>query len=166
MRLTIWLKGTLSTPDGAAAPFGVVIEALVTDCTNRQTCPVGSTRTDTIGGFELRVDADVDPQLGRQPGESSALFVQARSDSDLVATANVCWIEDLPAGRAVYLPLVAARAIKVPEPASLTAASTLAPPPALDLAEPLNPPADPPPISTISPRTLPSLPVVEALRWV
>lgn len=152
MRLTIWLKGTLSTPDGAAAPFGVVIEALVTDCTNRQTCPVGSTRTDTSGGFELRVDADVDPQLGRQPGESSALFVQARSDSDLVATANVCWIEDLPAGRAVYLPLVAARAIS--------------PPKVLEPEQPVEASATPLRMPEVGARTLPGSPAVEGLRWV
>lgn len=118
MQLSIWLQGNLRSPDGAAAPAGVAIEALVTDCRDRRACSVGSTVTAADGRFELRVDADVDAQLGRQPGESSALFVQARSDGELVATANVCWIEDMPAGRAVAVDLMAAKAIKVPEPAA------------------------------------------------
>jgi hypothetical protein len=113
MRLDLWLKGTLRTPDGGAAPAGAAIEALVTDCRNRQTCPVGSTWTDASGGFELRTDAELDAQMGRMPGESSALFVQARLDGALLATATVCWIEDLPAGRAVEVDLMAAKAIRV-----------------------------------------------------
>ena len=151
MRLSLWLKGSLSTPDGAAAPAGVAIEALVTDCRNRQTCPVGSTVTAADGGFELRVDAEVDAQMGRMPGESSALFVQARNGGDLVATANVCWVEDLPAGRAVELALVAARAIALPA------------------AEEPQRPAETNPrtlaIPEVAPRTLPGSPAIEALRW-
>lgn len=118
MRLSIWLQGNLRSSDGAAAPAGVAIEALVTDCPIGQMCKVGQTLTDHMGAFELWGAADVDAQLGRQPGESSALFVQARSDGGLVATANVCWIEDMPAGRAVAIDLMAAKAIKVPAPAA------------------------------------------------
>lgn len=155
MRLSIWLQGNLRSPDGAAAPAGVAIEALVTDCPIGRLCNVGQAMTDENGAFALRVDADVDAQLGRQPGESSALFVQARLDGVLLATATVCWIEDMPAGRAVELELVAARAW--PARAAAVAAA---------VAAAAFGPAVLPPISTISPRTLPSLPVVEALRWV
>lgn len=157
MRLSIWLHGNLRSLDGAAAPAGVAIEALVTDCRDRRTCNVGSTATAADGRFDLRADAEVEAQLGRMPGESSALFVQARWGGELVATASVCWIEDLPAGRAVEVDLMAAKAIQVLVP-SVRAM--------FDVAEAPNPPADAPPLATLTPRTLPSLPVVEALRWV
>lgn len=113
MRLSIWLHGNLRSLDGAAAPAGVAIEALVTDCRDRRACSVGSTATAADGRFDLRADAEVEAQLGRMPGESSALFVQARWGGELVATATVCWVEDLPAGRAVEVDLMAAKAIRV-----------------------------------------------------
>lgn len=157
MRLSIWLQGNLRSLDGAAAPAGVAIEALVTDCRDRRTCSVGSTVTAADGRFDLRVDAEVEAQLGRMPGESSALFVQARWGGELVATATVCWIEDLPAGRAVEVDLMALRPIGAPVQSIPTT---------YDVADAPNPPADAPPLATLTPRTLPSLPVVEALRWV